>query len=186
MSVSKKAAYRAYPLQHGIPFADRSLLSHIIFGCSFVLRAYTAVLLLKKMHGKAADLVFKIDCNRTVVLGLGGGHIHLEAASLKLCDGGLNLVGADGDVALFAQIPALHYLNAGGGKIGGIAELHSKVKRLAELSADTLGGVRIIAVDADVAHLKAQKSLTCFFIDILSENYIRGVHSRVEKIVSVL
>ena len=109
------------------------------------------------MHGEAADLVLQVHGVDAAVLVAGGLHVHLVAPLGQLGDGDVHPVGTHGDVALLAQVLALHDLDAVGGEHGLIAHAGGQAEGGVEGPRHGLGRVGVVGVDADVGHLEAQQ-----------------------------
>ena len=112
------------------------------------------------MEGKACDLVSKVDGNGLAVLDILAVHVELDAALAQVIDSAVNVVGQDSNVAIGAAARLLHDLEfLLAHEDAGVAGLDSHAQQAGD-GLSGLGGLGLVlAVDADVAQLKAQHDI---------------------------
>ena len=111
------------------------------------------------MHGKAAEFLLEIDRDHLLALVLGGGLVKRKAVLGKLRRRAGNGIGLDRNVAVLAEIGALHDLHAAAGEVGAVALLHAEAEGRVERAAHRKGLLRVAGVHADVRDLKAERGL---------------------------
>ena len=112
-----------------------------------------------RMEREAAEFLLEIDRDHLLSLVLGGSLIECKAVFGQLCRRAGNGIGFDRDVAVLAEIGALHDLHTAAGKVGAVALLHAEAEGRVERAAHRKGLLRVAGVHADVRDLKAERGL---------------------------
>ena len=102
-----------------------------------------------QMDSKAADLVCQIDgVQGAVGLVFRGVLVELEAASFQISHSGSHVRGADGDMAVFAQIGGLHQLHSLPGEDRAIALLGGQAEQSLEHGSALSCLLGVFTIDA--------------------------------------